>query len=145
MPLSPPAGSHRRRPPRRRDSRPTTLPIGEDEELEYAGGATGAGLDVRIRFNPALPLVRLVGELDLYSAKVLADAVEAVATTASGAPLVLLDLAGLTFCDLAGLRAVEACALNLESLGKQLVLYRPSREVSRLIALSGVASGLDCR
>ncbi|HWJ83633.1 MAG TPA: STAS domain-containing protein [Nocardioides sp.] len=103
-------------------------------------------LDVRIRFNPSLPLVRLVGELDLNSLHLLADAMYSVTARPSENDLVLLDLAGVTFCDLAGLRAIEACALNLETTAaKRLILYRPSRQVAKLIRISGVAAGLERR
>lgn len=102
-------------------------------------------LDVRIHFDPRLPLVRLVGELDLASAHLLADALDATGAAAHRADLVVLDLAGLTFCDLAGLRALEACSLNLEAAGKRLMLYHAPRMVTRLIELSGVARGIELR
>lgn len=110
-----------------------------------AGGDGSPVLDVRIRFDAALPLVRLAGELDLGSAHLLRDALETVRARASAADMLVLDLAGVTFCDVAGLRVIEACALNLEATGRQLLLYRPSRSVLKLIAISGVAAGLERR
>lgn len=124
------------------------MTIQHEESYDAVGdGAPGraAALDVRIRFDPVLPLVRLSGELDLDSAHLLRDALETVRATDAAADMVVLDLAGVTFCDVAGLRVVEACAYNLEMTGQRLLLYRPSRQVTKMIALSGVAAGLERR
>lgn len=99
-------------------------------------------LDVRIKFTPTLPVVRLTGELDLDSAHLLVDALDAIAATSCPADLVVLDLAGVTFCDVAGLRAIETSAAILAAADQHLVLYRPPRRVTRLIAMTGIASGL---
>jgi anti-anti-sigma factor len=107
--------------------------------------ATRPAVEVRIRFDPRLPLVRVVGELDLVSTHLLADAMGAVATTPCLSKMVLLDLDGVSFCDVAGLRALETSALTLERAGVRLVLYQPPCVVRKLIASSGVASRLECR
>lgn len=104
-----------------------------------------SALEVRIQFAPTLPLVRLSGELDLDSLHLLTDAVESIAATACPAELVVLDLAAVTFCDVAGLRALEQCALSLEMLGKQLMLYHLPRAVTRLMTMTGVAQWLPVR
>lgn len=101
-------------------------------------------LDVRIRFTPTLPIVRLCGELDISSVHLLADALTCIATAACRAEVVVLDLSGVTFCDVAGLRAVETCGDTLQAAGKELVLYRPPHRVTKLISITGVAEGL-CR
>jgi anti-anti-sigma regulatory factor len=87
---------------------------------------SGAVLTVRIRFTPDLPVVRLAGELDLASLHLLADALDS----------------GVTFCDVAGLRAVEMCASSLEAADKQLVLYATPDRITKLIAITGVARHL---
>jgi anti-anti-sigma factor len=104
-----------------------------------------SALDVRIQFAPKLPLVRLAGELDLDSLHLLTDALESIAATARSAELVILDLAGVTFCDVAGLRALEKCALSHEVTGKQLMLYEAPRTVTRLMAMTGIATWLPVR
>ena len=97
-------------------------------------------LGIRCHFDPSSPRVCLSGELDLGSAHLLADALDSVGATAGGAMLVVLDVEGVTFCDLAGLRAIEACALSLERSGKQLVIQHPPRSMTKLIAITGVAA-----
>jgi anti-sigma B factor antagonist len=104
-----------------------------------------SALEVRIQFAPTLPLVRLTGELDLDSLHRLTDALDAIAATDCPADLVVLDLAGVTFCDVAGLRSLEQCALALEVSGRQLMLYEPPRIVTRLMAMTGIAQWLPVR
>ena len=123
---------------------PLPAPPPAPEPLPLSGTCAPA-LEVRIRFDPRLPFVRLTGELDLASAHLVSDALDTVAATAYDAQMVVLDLAGLTFCDVAGLRCVEACGLTLEEAGLRLVLYQPPVRVMRLIASSGVAARLECR
>jgi anti-anti-sigma factor len=104
-----------------------------------------SALDV-VHFAPRLPLVRLAGELDLGSARQLADALDSVAAAMpSRVEVVVLDVAEVTFCDLSGLRAIEVCSLNLHLAGKRLLLYRPTSRLARLIAMTGVAAGIECR
>jgi anti-anti-sigma factor len=102
-------------------------------------------LDVRIRYAPSLPLVRLVGELDVGSAHLLTDAIESLAATELPAEMVVLDLAEVRFCDIAGLRAIQWCSTALAATGKHLVLYHPPDAVTKLITMSGMAAGVTIR
>jgi len=102
-------------------------------------------LDVRIRYAPSLPLVRLTGELDLGSAHLLTDAIESLAAAHCPAELVILDLHAVRFCDIAGLRAIQWCSTALAATGKQLVLYHPPAAITKLIQVSGVAAGVTIR
>ena len=102
-------------------------------------------LDVRIRFAPSLPLVRLAGELDVESSHVLTDAIESLAASHCPAELVVLDLAEVRFCDMAGLRAIQWCSTALSATGKHLVLYHPPAAVTKLISMSGMPAGVTIR
>ena len=104
-----------------------------------------SALDVRIHFAPSLPLVRLAGELDIGSLHLLTDALHSVTAAARTADVVVIDLAAVTFCDVAGLRTLEQCGLALEMDGKQLVLYSPPRTVTRLMAVTRIGQGLPIR
>lgn len=104
-----------------------------------------AVLDVRIRYAPSLPLVRLAGELDVESSHLLTDAIESLAAIQCPAELVVLDLHDVRFCDISGLRAIQWCATALAATGKQLVLYHPPTAVTKLIRTSGVAAGVTIR
>lgn len=104
-----------------------------------------ACLDVRIRFAPTLPVVRLAGELDVSSIHLVRDSIESLAAAACSSATVLLDLSRVTFCDVAGLRAIEEATAVLTGTGKELVLYAVPRNVVRLIAVTGVAAHLARR
>lgn len=99
-------------------------------------------LGVRIRYTPSLPMVRISGELDLSCAHLLLDAVRSAADSACPAEVVALDLAGLTFCDLAGVRAIIGAAQALEELGKELRVCSPPSCVLRVVELSGIGEDL---
>lgn len=103
--------------------------------LTSGGSGPGALLDIRIRLSSTLAVVRLVGELDLSSEHLLADALGCIEAASCPANLVVLDLAGVTFCDAAGLRAMEACAARLAAEDKELRLSNVSRPVARLLAI----------
>lgn len=99
-------------------------------------------LDVRIRYSPTLPLVRVAGELDQHTVHTLVDALDAVADPGCPATMVLLDLRALTFCDISGLKGIEVAASALQSAGKELVLYATPPRVTGLIEMTGVAKTL---
>ncbi len=99
-------------------------------------------LTVRIVFTPSLPVIRLRGELDLASLHLLADALDSIAAAACSGTSVLLDLSGVTFCDVAGLRAIDMCSAALEAAGNRLVLHAPPPQVLKLIGITGVAQHL---
>lgn len=99
-------------------------------------------LEIRIRYSPSLPLVRLAGDLDSHTVHSLQDALAAVAEREGPATMVLLDLRALTFCDISGLQGIEDAADRLARAGKELVLYATPPRVTGLIELTGVARGL---
>jgi anti-anti-sigma factor len=101
-------------------TRPSTTPI----------------LEVDVDFTHELAVVRLVGELDIGSEHLLTDAVRCVAARTSQSPRqVVIDLSSVTFCDVAGLRAIENSAFALSRAGSELVVRHPSQAVLRLVAL----------
>ncbi len=110
--------------------------IARDHFAPAASGAT-AILDVRIRFTPTLPVVWLAGEVDLSSQHLLTDAVDCIIAASCPAELVVLDLSDVTFCDVAGVRAIKACAVGLAAAGKELLIQHPPPPVTKLIAMSG--------
>lgn len=115
-----------------------------DDDLVLGQPVTGESTDstllsVRIRFTPSLPVVRLAGELDIASLHLLTDALDSVATASCPGELVVLDLARIRFCDVAGLRAIEMCAATTAAAGKELVLYETPTQIKKLIKITGVA------
>ncbi|PWN02162.1 hypothetical protein DJ010_13620 [Nocardioides silvaticus] len=130
-------------PPRR----PPDLVLGSTPDLvgDDTPGSPGFLLDVRIRFTPSLPVVRLGGELDLDSVHLLTDALDSLNVAHCPADLVLLDLTGVTFCDVAGLRGIDRGAEALARSGRELLLYHVPTCVERLMRLTGIGAGLQQR
>ena len=114
---------------------PTTPTVDSDENV----------LVVRIRYTPTLPVVRLSGELDMSSIHLLADALESIATANCPAPLVVLDLTDITFCDITGLQGIEDGGTMLAAAGKELLLYHPPERITKLIDMTGIARTLSRR
>jgi anti-sigma B factor antagonist len=82
--------------------------------------------------------VALEGELDMATVPLLAEAMEALVGMSSQ-PLTL-DLAGLTFVDAAGLRALAAARDLFALEHRPLVLVNPSemlRRIAEITQLSG--------
>jgi anti-sigma B factor antagonist len=79
----------------------------------------------------------LRGEIDSYTAPDLADRLAAE-------PLVeVVDVAGVTFIDSSGLRAIVEAHQARATAGSRLVLRAPSAAVQRLLEISGLAGHLD--
>lgn len=93
-------------------------------------------LTVSVERDPdGVPVVTLVGQLDLASAPRAADALGTVAEPAPGAQSpIVIDVTGLTFMDSSGLTVLLA-AVNR---GHALRLRRPTTNIRRLIAATGL-------
>lgn len=83
-----------------------------------------------------------VGEIDLATADTL---VGEVLAHSEGAREVIVDLSGVTFCDLAGVRALSAVSAWLSVVGVELVLTGATGGVARLLDWSAGWSGLTQR
>jgi anti-anti-sigma regulatory factor len=96
-------------------------PVGTRAEAEVPE------LAVQIRRDGARPLVAVSGDLDLTGQELLEAVLAHV--RASGARLIEVDLAGVTFADTHGLAP---------ALGRDVVLVSASPPVTRLLRLLGV-------
>jgi anti-sigma B factor antagonist len=56
---------------------------------------------------------------------------------------VVLDVAGVPFCDSAGLNALLAARRRAQETGTRLALARPGRQLRQLLQLTGVYELLD--
>ncbi|MFI5958935.1 STAS domain-containing protein [Cryptosporangium sp. NPDC051539] len=80
--------------------------------------------------------IALTGDLDRTSASQLTDAVHRV--LASGAPrAVVLDLAGIRFLDVGGVRAVAGAWSSCAAAGCRVQLENPSPFVQRVLVSTG--------
>jgi anti-anti-sigma factor len=78
------------------------------------------------------------GELDIATTPALEQAI-AEATATPGAALVL-DLRELTFMDSTGLRTLAQCNARAEPDGFTLVIWRGSRQIERVLEISGLGA-----
>ncbi|MFZ0385865.1 MAG: STAS domain-containing protein [Solirubrobacteraceae bacterium] len=87
--------------------------------------------------EPAREVVRVkpVGELDLATVVLLADQVSDLLTV--GFAQLIIDLRGLSFIDVAGLRLLLSLAQRARSDGWRLSLIQGSGPVQRLFTLTG--------
>ncbi len=84
---------------------------------------------------PGVTVLALGGELDLATIGALKDAVgDRIQPDAH----VVLDLAGLMFCDSTGLGAFVALHRQASSSGARFALSAPRRRIADLFALSGI-------
>jgi anti-anti-sigma factor len=87
-------------------------------------------------------LVALRGELDLLTISKVAEVVEAIDPSPDGVRHMVLDLRGLTFMDVRGLREL----INQNELARanhhNLAVVRGSPAIERLLALTGVGGQL---
>jgi anti-sigma B factor antagonist len=88
--------------------------------------------------------VRLTGELDLSTAAHLVEAIRRL-TAVDGSGEVALEMAGLTFVDGAGLRALVLAHSAVRAAGGHLVLTGLSPLPRRLITVTGLDDVLDVR
>jgi anti-sigma B factor antagonist len=96
-----------------------------------------AELDVtRVEDGPERLRLCLSGELDLYSATALDDAV--VRAEGEKWPVLCMDLRQLDFVDSAGLRVILRTQARAEQDGRSFVLYRGPEAVDRVFRLTGL-------
>lgn len=93
---------------------------------EFEVAATRAGPELRIT---------LKGELDLACAPVLLARVLPYADSAAEHASVVIDTAGLTFVDVAGIRALVAVSDRFAQGGREVVVRRAPYHVVRLVDL----------
>lgn len=100
----------------------------------------GAGLCIDADMRAGAAEVRVTGDIDLLSARLLSDTLQMLAGT--GRRRVRLDLAAVSFCDCAGLRVLLAGHAVLRAAGGALTLTGASPLVRRLLHLTGADHAL---
>jgi len=94
-------------------------------------------LAVSVAASPSRVLVRVSGECDATTAEQLRDTLTSQRTSA--APLIVADLSGLTFIDVAVAHALIEAHDHLASNGKRLILVCPQQLVARVLDLTGAS------
>jgi anti-sigma B factor antagonist len=102
---------------------------------------TAAQLTATVGPDHSVTLVRLSGELDLATEGVLAAVVDPLLTTA--APIVRLDLSGLTFCDARGLSALLAARRRLMASHREVRIGGAGRWLRRVLQLTHLEEPME--
>lgn len=101
-------------------------------------GQTAIGFEISVDdTRDALSLIVLSGELDLATSPKLAGAIAGLAERQHP---VVLDVTDVSFVDSSGVRALIEADQRLATLGRQLVLLRPSPALLRLLELVDLRS-----
>jgi len=95
-------------------------------------------LTVEARTNRRTALVALCGELDLLTVSKVAEVLDGLDPRADGVRHVVLDLRGLTFMDMAGLRELIRQNEFARSNRHNLAVVRGTDAIQRVLKLTGV-------
>lgn len=107
----------------------------------YEDGAYEPGtLRVAVDDEGAVRVVTVSGELDHDTANGLRDAL--ALPLADGLERIVIDLAGLRFCDSTGLNILLRARLDAEAAGRALAVAAPRPVVARLFSITGADSVL---
>ncbi|MEU3573807.1 STAS domain-containing protein [Kitasatospora sp. NPDC036755] len=115
---------------------------GSAEQPREPAGRDGAGepepdgLRVTVADRGPDRIVSVAGELDHDSAELLCSALASPAP-ADGIERIVVDLAGLRFCDSTGLNVLLRARLDARAAGLRLELAGPVPSVARLFAITG--------
>jgi anti-anti-sigma factor len=94
--------------------------------------------DISVVHNGQATRIAPAGELDIATTPSLEQAI-AEATSEPGAAIVL-DLRELTFMDSTGLRTLAQCNARAEQDGFTLAIWRGSRQIERVLEISGLGA-----
>jgi anti-sigma B factor antagonist len=86
--------------------------------------------------------VAVLGELDIFTAPSLEDAVLGLENAKSG--LVVIDLTGVSFIDATGLSVLLTASERAREQGRRLVVVRPPLPALRVFTLTRVDAGMEC-
>lgn len=95
-------------------------------------------LAVEARTHRRTALVALRGELDLVSVSKVAEVFETLETSPDGVRHIVLDLRGLTFMDVPGLRELLKRNESARDNRHNLAVVRGTDAIQRLLELTGV-------
>jgi anti-sigma B factor antagonist len=93
-------------------------------------------LRVSIGRSESIPVLKVVGEVDMSSVSLLRERYEQVAS--ESVPRLLVDLSGVTFLDSSGLAVLISMDEELHARGAQLTLLAPTPAVRRLFDITGL-------
>jgi anti-anti-sigma factor len=106
------------------------------------GASAGDYLAVEAHAHRRTALVALRGELDLVTVSKVAEVFDKLDLHAAGVRHIVLDLRGLTFMDVIGLRELIKQSEYARSNRHNLAVVRGTKVIQRVLELTGVAEQL---
>lgn len=97
---------------------------------------------VTIDYQDGIPIVRVVGEIDLCTRKQFDEAIQSVYAICT-ARAVILDATALSFIDGEGVNGLVRFYNQLAKQGKRLMLANPQPHVRRFLGIARVVSLFD--
>jgi len=98
-------------------------------------------LTIRVKRSPAEAVVSLTGEIDVSTAAKLATAVGDILHSESP-PRLVLDMAGVTFCDSQGLGTLVVLSRRARLASSLLVLTNVGDFLLRVLDITGLRTAL---
>ncbi|MBB4913753.1 STAS domain-containing protein [Streptosporangium saharense] len=89
---------------------------------------------------PRPTTVHLTGEIDIFSSSALRH--QLINTLRHSTNVLVLNLSGVTFCDVSGLGVLVGARRRARSMGITLVLAAPRPFLSRLLHVTGLGRSL---
>jgi anti-sigma B factor antagonist len=115
---------------------------GTRSERRAVGRAwTSPPLRMHIESGPASVCLKVGGELDIYTAPDLEEAIEQLEATVPA--LLIVDLADLDFIDATGLHILLEAHKRARNTNRCLFLLRPRPMVQRVLQVTGLDKVLD--
>ncbi|MGW4897589.1 STAS domain-containing protein [Kitasatospora sp. NPDC004240] len=108
---------------------------GRQDNLKDDGDSAAPALRITTVATGSAAICRLEGEIDLDQRPKLEDAL--VQAVKDRPARLLVDLAGVGFCDSAGLNALLVTRADAETAGIRLILTAPPPQVRRLLEITG--------
>jgi anti-sigma B factor antagonist len=100
-------------------------------------------LAISLQRSPGEAVVQLTGEIDMLTSTQLSDAVNDLLTEPP--PRIVLDLAGVTFCDSQGLGTLVVLSRKATTAQSVLVLTNVGDFLLRVLDITGLRSALMIR
>jgi anti-sigma B factor antagonist len=95
-------------------------------------------LKVTTRSQGEHTVLSVTGEIDLYTAPTLQS--ELMAALGSGPVRLIVDMAGVDFCDSTGINVLLAAHRHARERGGELQLARPGSATRRVLQVTGLES-----
>jgi anti-sigma B factor antagonist len=110
--------------------------------IEPRGNEPEQLVSIDVQRDGADAVVRIAGELDMYSEAQLQHAISELDGD-NDIRAVVLDLSQTEFLDSSGLRAMLAAERRLQAQGRAMKLRSPSSLVARLLEVTSLADHFD--